>query len=100
MRGGDTSPWGANIVITAIADGKRAAIHIDQFLGGDGELNKGREIEIPVILDTEVTEPHFRFPIRTLSAEERKDNFKEVSNGFHKLDAVGEAFRCLHCDRR
>ena len=57
-------------------------------------------MEIPVIPDMEVTEPHMRFPVRTLPVDERIDNFKEVACGFHKLDAIGEAFRCLHCDRR
>ena len=86
--------------VNAIADGKKAAVNIDKYLGGSGELNMGEWLEIPVIPDMEVTEPHMRFPVRTLPVDERIDNFKEVACGFHKLDAIGEAFRCLHCDRR
>ena len=82
------------------AYGKKAAVNIDKYLGGSGELNMGEWLEIPVIPDMEVTEPHMRFPVRTLPVDERIDNFKEVACGFHKLDAIGEAFRCLHCDRR
>lgn len=100
FAGGDVNPWGRNVVITAIADGKRAASNIDRYLGGSGELNRGQMIEIPDVEGSEVTEPHKRFPVRTLSPEERKDNFKEVACGFHKLDAMAEALRCLHCDRR
>ena len=100
FAGGDVSPWGANVVIHAIADGKKAAVKIDQYLGGKGELNMGEWFEIPEIPDMEVTEPHKRFPTRCLPAEERRDNFREVNCGFHKLDAMGEALRCLHCDRR
>ena len=100
FAGGDTSPWGANVAVNAIADGKKAAVNIDKYLGGSGELNMGEWMEIPVIPDMEVTEPHMRFPVRTLPVDERIDNFKEVACGFHKLDAIGEAFRCLHCDRR
>ena len=100
FAGGDVSPWGANVVIHAIADGKRAAIKIDQYLGGKGELNMGEWFDIPEIQDTEVNEPHKRFPTRCLPVEDRKDNFREVNCGFHKLDAMGEALRCLHCDRR
>ena len=100
FAGGDVNPWGRNVVITAIADGKRAASNIDRYLGGSGELNRGQTIEIPDVEGSEVTEPHKRFPVRTLSPEERKDNFKEVACGFHKLDAMAEALRCLHCDRR
>lgn len=99
FAGGDANPWGANVVITAIADGKRAASSIDQYLGGGGELNKGEWIDIPD-MELEVLEPHMRFPIRRLSPEERRGNFCEVSRGYHKLDAMGEALRCLHCDRR
>ena len=98
-QGGDVSPWGANVVIQAIADGKKAAGKIDKYVGGTGELNMGEWFEIPEI-DIEVSEPHKRFPTRCLSVEERKDNFKEVNCGYHKLDAMGEALRCLHCDRR
>ena len=100
FAGGDTSPWGANVVIHAIADGKRAAINIDKYLGGSGELNKGQWFDIPVPADDEVTEPHMRFPVRKLAVEDRIDNFREVACGFHKLDAMGEALRCLHCDKR
>ena len=100
FAGGDVSPWGANVVIHAIADGKKAAMKIDQYLGGKGELNMGEWFDIPEIADIEVNEPHKRFPTRCLSVEERKDNFREVNCGFHKLDAMGEALRCLHCDRR
>lgn len=99
FAGGDANPWGANVVITAIADGKRAAANIDRYLGGAGHLNKGEWIHIPE-MEMEVTEPHPRFPTRGLGADERRDNFCEVSRGYHKLDAMGEALRCLHCDRR
>ena len=53
-----------------------------------------------MIEDNEVTEPHGRFPFRAVPPEERCDSFCEVSRGFHKLDAMGEALRCLHCERR
>jgi NADH-quinone oxidoreductase subunit F len=100
FAGGDISSWGTSVVISAIADGKRAAINIDKYLGGTGELNKGEEIEIPEIGDNEVTEPHMRFATKELEPRERCGNFREVACGFHKLDAMGEALRCLHCDRR
>ncbi len=99
FAGGDASPWGANVVISAIGDGKRAAASIDRYLGGTGELNKGEEISIPQIPYEEVDE-HPRFPVRRLPADRRRDNFDEVSCGFHRLDAMAESLRCLHCDRR
>ena len=99
FAGGDVAAWGASVVINAIADGKKAASNIDKYLGGTGELNKGEEIDIPVIPMGEVTE-HGRFPTRCLSVDKRTDNFDEVACGFHALDAMAESLRCLHCDRR
>ncbi len=100
FAGGDLSLWKPNVVISAIADGKRAAESIDRFLGGSGELNKGTLPEIQIIEDYEVSEPHPRFATRKLPVEERCDSFIEVECGYHKLDAMAEALRCLHCDRR
>ena len=99
FAGGDAAPWGAAVVVNAIADGKKAAANIDKYLGGSGELNRGEPIDIPVIAVGEVTE-HGRFPTRSLTAEQRKDSFCEVACGFHPLDAMAESLRCLHCDRR
>lgn len=99
FAGGDVSPFGGNVVITAIADGKRAARNIDKYLGGKGELYKGKEIEIPVLELDETTE-HPRFQERCLPVEQRCGNFDEIACGYHKLDAMAESLRCLHCDRR
>ncbi|HEY5465774.1 MAG TPA: NADH-ubiquinone oxidoreductase-F iron-sulfur binding region domain-containing protein, partial [Clostridia bacterium] len=99
FAGGDVVR-GADIVITAIADGKKAAQSIDRFLGGTGELNKGEPISIPeAIEDAELLE-HERFLMKCLDPAGRKRNFDEVFKGFHKLNAIAEAMRCLRCDRR
>ena len=100
FAGGDIAPWGSNVVVHAIADGKQAARNIDRYLGGSGKLNKGEWYEVPIIEDYEVTEPHMRFPIRVLDTPLRRDNFCEVVIGYHKLDAMAETLRCLHCDKR
>ncbi len=99
FAGGDVVR-GADVVITAIADGKNAASSIDKYLGGTGELNKGEKIDIPMpIEDGELVE-HERFAMKHLSPEDRKGCFCEVSQGFHRLNAMAEALRCLRCDRR
>lgn len=97
--GGDVV-HGADVVITAIADGKRAAEAIDRYLGGDGILNKGEPIDIPQIADDTDLVEHERFLMKCLDPNERKGNFSEVYRGFHKLNAMAEALRCLHCERR
>jgi len=91
---------GADVVITAIADGKKAAESIDKYLGGKGILNKGEKIDIPVAKDDEDIVEHERFEMKYLSPEERCNNCKEVAQGFHRLNAYAEAMRCLRCDRR
>ncbi|MBK5253872.1 MAG: FAD-dependent oxidoreductase [Peptostreptococcaceae bacterium] len=99
FSGGD-AVRGSDVVITAIADGKKAAAAMDKYLGGDGKLNKGEHIDIPQVFDDSEVMEHNRFEMEYLDADERKDNFEEVSLGFHKLNAIAESMRCLRCDRR
>ncbi|HZK39385.1 MAG TPA: NADH-ubiquinone oxidoreductase-F iron-sulfur binding region domain-containing protein [Clostridia bacterium] len=99
FSGGDVAR-GPEDVIRAIADGKHAAISIDKYLGGSGKLNKGKHIEIPEIIDEDEVVIHKRFPQEMLPLEKRTGSFDEVVLGYHKLNAVAEAMRCLHCDRR
>ncbi len=99
FAGGDVAR-GPDTVIQAIADGKQAAISIDKFLGGSGQLNKGAPIEIPVMADDDEVVALKRFPLDMLRVEQRKGSFDEVILGYHKLTAMAEAMRCLHCDRR
>lgn len=99
FSGGDVVR-GPDVAIQAIADGKRAARAIDRFLGGTGVLNKGDEIPIPRPVDESDVAEHERFPMRFLDPESRKKGFQEVAAGFHRLNAIAEAMRCLRCDRR
>jgi NADH-quinone oxidoreductase subunit F len=94
---------GPDTVIRAVADGKKAAASIDRYLGGMGVLNKGEKISIVPDYDTdgddEVVELR-RYPLDMLNPHTRKESFDEVVLGYHKLTAMAEAMRCLHCDRR
>lgn len=99
FAGGDVVR-GPDTVIWAIADGKDAAIAMDKYLGGDGVLNTGEDIEIPKPdSDAQVAE-HMRFEMDCVCPEDRKDNFNEISKGFHRLNAIAESMRCLRCDKR
>jgi NADH-quinone oxidoreductase subunit F len=91
---------GPDTVISAVADGKKAASSIDSYLGGNGLLNKGAPIDIPKIYDNDEVVSHPRFDMEMLSPEERKQSFAEVVKGFHKINAIAESMRCLHCERR
>src|SRR6056297_21655 len=99
FAGGDVAR-GSDTAITAIADGKDAAEAIDKYLGGSGELNTGEDIEIPKPTDEKEIVEHDRFSMKFLDPQKRIDNFDEVAVGFHKLNAIAEAMRCLRCDRR
>lgn len=96
--GGDAA-FGPRIAINAIADGKRAAKSIDEFLRG----HPRREEEIVVEVDL-----HGRFereldyegiprqkpPVRPI---ERRIGIAEVEEGMSELQARREGSRCLHC---
>jgi NADH-quinone oxidoreductase subunit F len=99
FAGGDVAR-GPDTVIQAIADGKKAAVAIDMYLGGSGKLNKGAPIDIPDNYNEDEVVEHPRFDIVTLAPDKRRDCFDEVDLGYHKLNAMAEAMRCLHCDRR
>ena len=97
--GGDVAR-GSDVVITAIADGKVAAKSIDKYLGGKGILNSGEPIDIPNMRPDEAnTIEHERFQMRYLEGEKRRTSFDEVAQGFHKLNAIAEAMRCLQCSK-
>ncbi|WP_250862039.1 FAD-dependent oxidoreductase [Oceanirhabdus seepicola] len=86
------------IAIKAIVEGKKAALSIDKYLGGNG-LYLGEEIEIPekplncTIWDIEKVEEKHENPL------ERKVNFDIVSRVYTKDEAKQEASRCMRCDR-
>jgi NADH-quinone oxidoreductase subunit F len=99
FAGGDVAR-GPDTVIQAIADGKNAAIAIDKYLGGSGKLNKGATIDIPEDYSEDEVVEHPRFHVEALEPDKRRSSFDEVDLGYHKLNAMAEAMRCLHCDRR
>ncbi len=98
FAGGDVvnGPW---TVVGAIGDGIKAAISIDRYLGGTGELaSDSATIEIPPApedVDDIVETP--RVPENLLSVEKRVGN-TEVDLGYSREQALKEAARCLRCD--
>jgi NADH-quinone oxidoreductase subunit F len=86
-------------VIAAIGDGIKAAISIDRYLGGDGELaSDAAEIDIPPApedVDDIVETP--RTCVNTLDCAKRH-GMAEVDLGYTREQALREAARCLRCD--
>jgi formate dehydrogenase beta subunit len=94
---------GATSVIEAIAAGRKAAISIDRYLGGDGQIDE-------TLVDVEPADPYLgreegfadrpRVPMPCLPVSKRLDNFDTVELGFDVREATAEAGRCLRCDLR
>ncbi len=90
----------AGMVIYAIATGRKAAVAIDQYLGGTGQLPDNFDAILAHTSD--LKGPHDpaktdRQPITTINVKRRK-NFREVLCGYSDAAAYQEASRCLRCD--
>ncbi len=95
--------YGTKSVVQAIASGRDAAIQIDLYLGGDGDITE-------VLAPEQVKDPYIGreegFPYReaaktqVLPACEREDNFNPYDFGICDSEICGEAERCLQCDLR
>ncbi|MFH0798926.1 MAG: FAD-dependent oxidoreductase [Pseudomonadota bacterium] len=109
FAGGDCST-GADIAVTAIAAGRKAAASIDQYLKGEkvtGEpkayLQRMAEKPegIPEELKARIAETKSeRTAMPELPAEKRIKGFDEVEKGFTPEMAAREAERCLSCGCR
>jgi len=97
FAGGDTVSGPAS-VIEAIAAGRKGAMSIDKYLGGNGVIDEvlaPPQEKAPPLTRAEKgrrVHPH------ELSVDERMSNFKEVELELSKDMAVKEAVRCLKCD--
>lgn len=104
FAGGDFTT-GPTYVIRAIASGRRAALAIDKYLGGDKERiyipdEKTRRVqETGLALEEEESAGEMRrVAVAFEDARERICDFREVERGFDEAEARFEARRCLRCD--
>lgn len=92
---------GPATVVEAIADGKKAAMAIDKYCGGDGRFESASRDEFLSLAPTYNAEAYqqererLESPQIALSA--RYKNFDEVVHVYPVKQAVEEARRCLHC---
>lgn len=94
---------GTKSVIQAIADGRNAAIEIDRFLGGDGDITETLappQKADPYIGQIEGFGYQQRKGTDVTPTEQRQDNFRLVDHGICSEDICAEAGRCLQCDLR
>ena len=94
---------GTRFVIEAIQAGREAAKTIDQYLGGDGNIDEtlvARPPKKPQIGKIESFAELERVPLTVKDVEVRKSSFVPVTNGLTCDEATLESSRCLQCDLR
>ncbi|MEE8353045.1 MAG: FAD-dependent oxidoreductase [Dehalococcoidales bacterium] len=99
FAGGDVVTGPAS-VIEAIADGRRAAIAIDRYLGGEGDIDEvlAPVEESPDYAPPESDEAEYRPPLKAMPVGERITCFRMAELGFADSDGKVETARCLRCD--
>ena len=93
---------GTKSVILAIAGARDTASEVDRYLGGDGDISESlvqHAEHKPNIGKREGFAKIARNEVRFVSADERKDSFRPVSDGLCGA-ACEEAGRCMQCDLR
>ena len=100
--GGDVTTGPAS-VIEAIAAGKKAAMAIDRYLGGEGvideELTGERQISL-YVGPAEDFADRARVKMPCLAARQRVTSFREVELGLDEPAALAEGQRCFQCGIR
>ena len=99
FAGGDYTEGSRNL-ISAIGDGRDAAIAINRYLGGeDNPADPPQEIELPDfqrgMVDDYEAIAHEMIP--SLDVADRFSNTRETETGYTPEQAVEQARRCLQC---
>jgi NADPH-dependent glutamate synthase beta subunit-like oxidoreductase len=96
FAGGDCA-FGPRLIIDSVADGKRAAAGIDEFLRGHKPADPILEVEVfdmHQMITNYMEIARKSVPMLPLA---RRTGVTEVEIGFDEQSAVEEAQRCLHC---
>ena len=96
FAGGDCV-FGPRLIIDSVADGKRAAVGIDEFLRGTKHADPILEVEVfdmHQMITNYMEIARKSVPMLPL---ERRTGVTEVEIGFDEQTAMEEAQRCLHC---
>ncbi len=91
--------FGPRLIISAVADGKKAAEQIDKYLRGSEWEPKPKYVQI-TLLDHHQMAEHYdeysRLAVPVIPLE-RRTGVAEVETGFTEEQARSEASRCLQC---
>jgi formate dehydrogenase (NADP+) beta subunit len=91
--------FGPRLIITAVADGKKAAENIDRYLQGAAWKPKPKYVQITVLDHHRMAEEYdeySRLPVPIIPLE-RRTGVAEVETGYTEEEARREASRCLQC---
>jgi NADH-quinone oxidoreductase subunit F len=97
FAGGDAVTGPAS-VIEAIAHGRQAAISIDKYLGGKGEIDETLAPPEEVVAPLGEPVEGRRIEVPALLVAKRLKGFSQVELGLSEEMAIKEAERCLRCD--
>lgn len=99
FAGGDAA-GGPAWMIKAIADGRKAALSVDRYLGGEGRLEEALNLakeDVQALPGTPFSlADRVSIPLRPLG--ERLSGFAEIEMGLLEGTGIEEAQRCLWCD--
>jgi len=95
--GGDVVSGPAS-VIEAIAHGRKAAIAIDRYLGGEGAIDESLAPVENTVAVSDEPEKKLQQEMPTMPVEQRISSFEQVELGYPENVAMEEAARCFRCD--
>ncbi|MGC2465225.1 MAG: FAD-dependent oxidoreductase [Candidatus Acidiferrum sp.] len=91
--------FGPRLIISAVADGRKAAEQIDRYLRGSEWKPKERFVQITVLNHHSMAEgydEYSRLEVPTIPLD-RRTGITEVEAGYTEKQALAEASRCLRC---
>lgn len=91
--------FGPRLIISAVADGKKAAEQIDRHLRGTEWKPKPRYVQITVLDHHKMVDSfdeYSRLPVPVIPLD-RRTGVVEVESGYSEAEARREAQRCLRC---
>jgi len=95
--GGGDCVFGPRLIIDSVADGKRAAVGIDEFLRGQKHPEPIVEVEVFKRHSMPLELLDLQRPAIPMLPLERRTGVTEVEVGYDAESAMEEAQRCLHC---
>jgi formate dehydrogenase (NADP+) beta subunit len=91
--------FGPRLIISATADGTKAAAQIDRYLQGPDWKPKEVKVQITILDHHEMAsdyDEYSRLPVSTVPLD-RRTGITEVESGYTEAQAKREAVRCLQC---